>query len=112
MKKFLYLLRLIFGTIGFFLLFILNFIYIFVSLLTLSLGLIIFPCALLGMTDILVVTGDFGLPVLFIGGLGAFILGGGMCMGAFFVCKGSLNRFNAFNKGNFWRKKRLRDEKV
>ncbi len=110
MKKISYAFRLFIGFIGFILLFLLNFIYIFCALGFLSLGLIVFPSSLLGMLGVIVVTTDLGLPVLAVLGAGLMLLGGGMCLGAAFVCPASLNRLHYFRKGTEWRKRRLKDE--
>ncbi|MBQ8411809.1 MAG: hypothetical protein IJX15_08805 [Ruminiclostridium sp.] len=112
MKKLSYTVRIFFGIIGFTILFLLNFLYIFLALGFLSLGLIVFPASLLGMLDVIIVTTDLGLPVLAAAGIGFILLGGGMCFGAAFVCPGSLKRFHWFCKGTEWRKRRLRDEKA
>lgn len=110
MRKLSYAFRLFFGTAGFFLLFILNFLFIFLALAVFSLGLIVFPASVLGMLDILVITTDLGLPVLMLGGLGGIFLGGGMCLCAAFFCIGSVNRLRYFRKGTEWKKRRLKNE--
>jgi len=97
--------RLFWGRIGFFLLFVLNFLYIFCSLGLFSFGLIISPVALLGILDILVIITDVGLPVLLVGGIGVLLLGGGMCLGIPFICKSSLNRLHYFRVGSEWRRR-------
>lgn len=112
MQKLSYAFRLVFGTAGFFLLFVFDFLWIFIALALFSLGLIVFPSALLGMLDVVVVTTDLGLPVLAVGGLGAILLGGGLCLGAVLLCQASLNRLRAFRKGTEWKKRRLRNEET
>lgn len=112
MKKLSYAVRIFFGIIGFTLLFLLNFLYIFLALGFLSLGLIVFPSALLGMLEVIIITADSGLPVLAVFGMGLILLGGGMCFGMAFVCPASLKRFQRFCKGTEWRKRRLRDEEA
>lgn len=104
-------LRLFFGAIGFILLFLLLFIGIFLSLGVFSLGLIVFPASLLGIFDVLIITTNLGLPVLAAAGLGAVMLGGGLCIAMAFACMGALSRYNSFCKGTEWRKRRLDDEK-
>ena len=58
MKKALYCLYIFFGALAFFLLFLLNFLYIFVALGLLSLGLIAFPSSLLGAAGIINIVTD------------------------------------------------------
>lgn len=110
MKQFLYILRLIFGGIGFFLLFVLDFLCIFSALFLFSAGLVIFPASILGMLDILVITTDFGLPVLMAGGFGAVLLGAGLALSAVFLSRFSVNRLKYFRKGTHWKKRRLYNE--
>lgn len=110
MKRLSYVFRLIFGTAGFFLLFVLNFLCIFTALLLFSLGLIVFPASILGMLDILVITTDLGLPVLIAGGLGAFLLGCGLSLSEVFLGRFSVNRLRYFRKGTQWKKRRLYNE--
>ena len=105
MKKASRFLRLFFGRIGFFILFLLNFLYIFLSLGLFSFGLIAFPSAILGILGVLVIVTDIGLPVLLIGGLGILFLGAGLCGCIPFVCSSSLNRLHYFRVGSEWRKK-------
>ncbi len=112
MQKLSYAIRIFFGTAGFFLLFILNFLFIFLALAVFSLGLIVFPASILGMLDLIVITTDLGLPVLTFGGLGGIFLGSGMCLCAVFSCNGSLNRLRYFRKGTEWKKRRLRNEET
>lgn len=111
MRRFSFYLRLFFGAVGFILLFLLLFICIFLSLGIFSLGLIVFPASLLGIFDVLIITTDLGLPVLIPAGLGAIMLGGGLCIAAAFACMKALGRYNSFCKGTEWRKRRLYDEK-
>jgi len=105
MKKLCRILRLFFGRTGFFILFLLNFLYIFIALGLFSFGLIVFPSALLGILGVLVIITDIGLPVLLIGGLGLLVLGAGLCGSIPFVCSASVNRLHYFRVGSEWRKK-------
>ncbi len=110
MKKLKLYFRIFSGVIGFSLLFLLIFLYIFLSLGLLSAGLIIFPCALLGITGMLHIITDIGLPVMALLGLGTTMLGGGMCLGAAIICPASVKRLQSFIKGTEWQKRRLYDE--
>ncbi len=107
MKEFFYILRLVFGAIGFFLLFILDFLCIFTALLLFSVGLIVFPASILGMLDILVITTDLGLPVLMAGGLGSALLGAGLGLSAVFFSRFCVYKLRYFRKGTQWKKRRL-----
>lgn len=110
MKQLGYTLRLVFGTAGFFLLFILDFLLIFTALLLFSLGLVVFPASILGMLDILVIATDLGLPVLMTGGIGAVLLGVGMGLAAVFFSRFCVYRLRYFRKGTQWKKRRLEHE--
>ncbi len=109
MKRIGYIFRLFFGGTAFFLLFIFDFIFIFLALAIFSLGLIVFPSAVLGMLDVLVITTDIGLLSLALGGIGGLLLGGGMCFASIFLCIGSVNRLRYFRKGTEWKHRRLMD---
>lgn len=110
MRKSGFCLRLIVGTAGFFMLFIADFLFIFFSLAVFSLGLIVFPSALLGIFDMLIIITDVGLPVLALSGLGAILLGAGLCLAAGIACYKSFSLLCSFRKGTEWRERRLRDE--
>ena len=110
MKKASYYFRLISGVLGFMVLFLLNFLYIFCALGLLSAGLIVFPSAFLGIIGVVAVITDMGLPVMVILGLGLMLLGGGMCLGTAVVCPASVNLLHRFMKATEWRKRRLYDE--
>lgn len=98
MKKAAYCLYIFFGAFGFFLLFLLNFLYIFVALGLLSLGLIAFPSSLLGAAGIInIVTDLSGMSLMLISG-GALLTGLGMCLCAAGLCSGSLGLFRRFLK--------------
>lgn len=112
MKKAAYYLRLFFGKIGFIILFFLNFIFIFTALGVFALGLIVFPTAFLGLIGVLPVISSLGLPVLLMGGIGMILFGGGMCLGAVFMCRASVNSLHYFRKGMWWKKRRLKDEEA
>lgn len=112
MRKIVSILRLFFGRTGFFLLFILNFLYIFISLGLFSFGLIVFPASILGILGVLVIVTDIGLPVLMTGGLGILLLGGGMCGMIPFLCRACVNRLHYFRVGTEWRKKAEEDEET
>lgn len=110
MQKFGFCLRLIVGTAGFFMLFIADFLFIFFALAVFSLGLIVFPAALLGMFGAVIIITDIGLPVLAISGAGTVLLGAGLCLAAGIACYNSFNLLCSFRKGTQWRERRLRDE--
>lgn len=110
MKKAAYFLYLIRGVFGFAMLFLLIFLYIFTALGLLSAGIIVFPSALLGLTGLLNIITDLGLPVLALLGMGMLLLGGGMCLGTAVICPASVNRLHSFIKAMEWRKRRLYDE--
>ncbi len=112
MKKSGYYFRLISGIFGFAVLFLLIFLYIFAALALFSAGIIIFPSALLGMAGALDIITDMGLPAMGALGLGMTLLGGGMCLGAVFVCTAPVKRLQSFIKSMEWRKRRLWDEEA
>ena len=98
MKKAAYCLYIFFGGIGFFLLFLLNFLYIFVALGLLSLGLIAFPSSLLGSAGIINIVTDLSSGALMLISGGALLTGLGMCLGAAGLCPKSLELFRRFLK--------------
>lgn len=104
--------RIISGIIGFTALFLLVFLYIFAALALFSAGVIIFPSALLGIIGAVDIITDMGLPVMGALGLGMILLGGGMCLGAVFVCPAPVKRLQSFIKGTEWQKRRLYDEEA
>ena len=110
MRRFGFYLRLIVGTAGFLLLFAADFLLIFFALAFFSLGLIVFPSALLGMLDALIIITDIGLPALALSGLGVFLLGAGLCLTAGIACYKSFKLLCSFRKGTEWRERRLKDE--
>lgn len=110
MKKAVYFFRIVSGIIGFTILFLLIFLYIFTALGLFSAGIIVFPSSLLGMIGMLDIITDIGLPVLCVLGLGMLLLGGGMCLGAAVVCPAPINRLHSFIKAAEWQKRRLYDE--
>ncbi len=110
MKKSGYFFRVVCGVFAFTMLFLLIFLYIFTALGLLSAGLIVFPSALLGMTGMLDIITDLGLPVLALLGMGMLFLGVGMCLGTIIICPASVNKLHCFIKAMEWRKRRLCDE--
>ena len=110
MKKMKLYFRLFSGIAGFALLFLLIFLYIFVSLGLFSAGVIIFPAALLGITGIVDIITDIGLPVMAMLGLGTAMTGVGMCLGTAVICPASVKLLQNFIKSTQWQKWRLYDE--
>ncbi|MBQ7834876.1 MAG: hypothetical protein IJ385_03755 [Ruminiclostridium sp.] len=110
MQRFGFCLRLIVGMAGFFMLFIADFLLIFFALAVFSLGLIVFPSALLGIFGIVIIITDVGLPALALLGLGAILFGAGLCLTAGIACYNSFMLLCSFRKGTEWRERRLRDE--
>ncbi len=112
MKKFSYYFRIFSGVTGFVILFLLIFLYIFTALGLFSAGIIVFPSALLGMTGALDIITDIGLPAMALSGLGAGMLGSGMCLGTAVICSSAMKLLRSFMKSTEWQKRRLDDEEA
>lgn len=110
MKRLSYYLYLFGGITGFCLLFLLNFIYIFIAIGLTVLGIIAFPSVLLGIMGVITIITDLGtLPLLLISA-GFLFLGAGMCMGTAALCPGSLSLLHRFTVTLGYKRKRAENE--
>lgn len=98
------------GITGLCLLFLLNFIYIFLAIGLTVLGLIALPSVLLGLMGVITVITDLPMLPLLLISSGILLLGSGMCMGAASLCPGSLNLLHRFTVALGYRRKRAEDE--
>ena len=110
MKRLSYYLYLFGGITGLCLLFLLNFIYIFLAIGLTVLGIIAFPSVLLGLMGVITVITDLSTLSLLLISLGILFLGAGMCMGTAAVCPGSLSLLHRFTVSLGYRRKRAEDE--
>ena len=79
-------------------LFILTACYIFVSLGVLSLGLIVFPSAMLGRLGLLTVTSDISQTALIMLCGGTLLLGTGMCLCIIPICAALITKLKKIRK--------------
>lgn len=110
MKRLGYYLYLFGGITGLCLLFLLNFLYIFVATGLTVLGIITFPSVLLGIMGIITIITDLGALPLFLISVGFLFLGAGMCMGTATLCPASLNLLHRFTVTLGYKRKRAEDE--
>lgn len=100
MKKTSYYLYAFFGRVGIGLLFLLDFIYVFTAIGLFALGIIVFPCSALGVVGVLSVVSDIAFFPLLLMSLGVLLLGLGMCLGIFPVCRSTLTTLRRFMKSS------------